>query len=215
LSRAFCGETTKGEHYDPFPHDHGYGHVAGHELGAGADPNATGDMQQQPAINAPAQPSAMPANPGAKPTDITPSQSSEMTTPGSSSDAMKPSEPSKTTAQFLNEQNPGDFLASTLIGQPAVNAQNETIGDVNDLVTDQKGKVIAALIGVGGFLGLGEKDVAVRFEDLKLTRDDNNNIKVMLELNKDTLTSAPDYKLLNEQSVVEGSAKTDNDTKTY
>jgi hypothetical protein len=178
-------------------------------------PNAAGDMQQQPAMNTPAQPSAMPANPGAKPTDITPGPSSEMTTPGSSSDAMKPSEPGKTTAQFLNEQHPGDILASTLIGQPAVNAQNETIGDVNDLVTDQNGKVIAALIGVGGFLGLGEKDVAVRFEDLKLTRDDDNNVKVMLDLNKDTLTSAPDYKLLNEQSVVEGSAKTDSDTKTY
>ena len=122
---------------------------------------------------------------------------------------MKPSEPGKATAQFLNEQQPGDILASTLIGQPAVNAQNETIGDVNDLVTDRDGKVIAALIGVGGFLGLGEKDVAVRFEDLKLTRDEDNNVKVMLDLNKDTLTSAPDYKLLNEQSVVEGSAKTD------
>jgi len=178
-------------------------------------PDATGDMQQQPAMNAPAQPSAMPANPGAKPTGIMPGQSSEMTAPGSSSDAMKPSEPGKATAQFLNEQHPGDILASTLIGQPAVNAQNETIGDVNDLVTDQNGKVIAALIGVGGFLGLGEKDVAVRFEDLKLTRDEGNNVKVMLDLNKDTLTSAPDYKLLNEQSVVEGSAKTDSDTKTY
>jgi len=75
--------------------------------------------------------------------------------------------------------------------------------------------VIAALIGVGGFLGLGEKDVAVPFEDLKLTHDQDNNVKVMLDLNKDTLTSAPDYKLLNEQSVVEGSAKTDSDTKTY
>ncbi len=53
------------------------------------------------------------------------------------------------------------------------------------------------------------------FEDLKLTRDEDNNVKVMLDLNKDTLTSAPDYKLLNEQSVVEGSAKTDTDTKTY
>lgn len=179
-------------------------------------PGTTGDMQQQPALNAPAQPSAMPADPGAKPTDITTGQSSEeMTTPGSSSDAMKPSEPGKATVQFLNEQHPGDMLASTLIGQPAVNAKNETIGDVNDLVTDQNGKVIAALIGVGGFLGLGEKDVAVPFEDLKLTHDEDNNVKVMLDLNKDTLTSAPDYKLLNEQSVVEGSAKTDSDTKTY
>jgi PRC-barrel domain len=174
----------------------------------------TTDMQQQPAMNAPPQPSAMPTDPGTEPTDITPGQSSEMTTPGSSSDTMKPSEPGKATAQFLTEQKPGDWLASTLIGKPAVNAANETIGDVNDLVTDRDGKVIAALIGVGGFLGLGEKDVAVRFEDLTLTRDEDNNVKVVLDLNKDTLASAPDYKMLNEQTVVEGAAKTDSDTKT-
>jgi hypothetical protein len=177
----------------------------------------TTDMQQQPpAMNVPSQPSAMPADPGTAPTDITPGQSSEITTPGSSSDAMKPSEPGKTTAQFLNEQQPGDILASTLIGQPAVNTENETIGDVNDLVTDQSGKVIAALIGVGGFLGIGEKDVAVRFEDLSLSRDEGDNVKVVLDLSKETLTSAPDYKMLNEQAVVEGAVKTDDGkTSTY
>ena len=60
------------------------------------------------------------------------------------------------------------MLASTIIGKSAVNSQDEAIGDVNDLVTDRSGKILAALIGVGGFLGIGEKDVAVRFEDLKL-----------------------------------------------
>ena len=64
-----------------------------------------------------------------------------------------------------------------------------TIGDVNDLVTDRSGKIIAALIGVGGFLGIGEKDVAVRFEDLKLNRDENDNVKVTLNISKETLAA--------------------------
>jgi hypothetical protein len=96
-----------------------------------------------------------------------------------------------------------------------VNSQDESIGDINDLVTDRSGKILAALIGVGGFLGLGEKDVAVRFEDLNLTRDENNNVKVVLNISKETLASAPDYKLIGEEPVVEGSAKPEDATKTY
>jgi hypothetical protein len=154
----------------------------------------------------PESPSAIPSEPSMK-------------APDQSSEAAKPILPEKSagSAQFLNEQKTDDILASTLIGQPAVNSQDEGIGEVNDLVTDRSGKILAALIGVGGFLGIGEKDVAVRFEDLKLARDENNNVKVVLNINKETLASAPDYKLLGEQPVVEGSAKSDRDdtTKTY
>jgi hypothetical protein len=60
------------------------------------------------------------------------------------------------------------------------------------------------LIGHGGFLGMGQKDVAIRFEDLKLTRDENNDIKVVANLDKDTLAAAPDYEKLSEQSVSVG-----------
>jgi sporulation protein YlmC with PRC-barrel domain len=136
--------------------------------------------------------------------------------PGQSSKAATPTTPSE-SAQFLDEQKPDDWLASTLIDKPAVNSQGETIGDVNDLVTDRNGKVIAALIGVGGFLGIGEKDVAVRFEDLKLSRDENDNVKVTVNVSKDMLASAPDYKTLEEQQVVEGLAKSEREdnTRTY
>jgi hypothetical protein len=154
----------------------------------------------------PESPSAIPSEPSMK-------------APDQSSEAAKPILPEKSagSAQFLNEQKADDILASTLIGQPAVNSQDEGIGEINDLVTDRSGKILAALIGVGGFLGIGEKDVAVRFEDLKLARDENNNVKVVLNISKETLASAPDYKLLGEQPVVEGSAKSDRDdaTKTY
>ena len=151
----------------------------------------------------PQPPSALPSVPATK----APDQSSETATP------TTPSE----SAQFLDAQKPDDWLASTLIDKPAVNSQGETIGDVNDLVTDRNGKVIAALIGVGGFLGIGEKDVAVRFEDLKLSRDKNDNVKVTVNISKDMLASAPDYKTLEEQQVVEGSAKSEREdnTRTY
>jgi hypothetical protein len=163
-------------------------------------------MQPEAPAAIPSESSAIPSEPSAK----APDQSSEAAKP------ILPDKSAEQSAQFLNEQKTDDVLASSLIGKPAVNSQDETIGDVNDLVTDRSGKILAALIGVGGFLGIGEKDVAVRFEDLKLTRDENNNTKVVLNISKDMLASAPDYKTLGEQPVVEGSAKTEPEgNRTY
>jgi len=182
-----------------------------------------GNDTQAPAMNVPTQPSSPSATPSSEPGMKTP-DATNMKAPEAMPDAMKtPQQSTETmttapkTAQFLSKQQPEDWLASQIIGQSTVNAQNETIGDVNDLVTDRNGKIVAALIGVGGFLGIGEKDVAVSFDDLTLTRDENNDVKVTLDLSKEALTSAPDYKLLNEQSVVEGSAKTDreDEKRTY
>ena len=171
-------------------------------------PDTPSTPPQEPGMQAPMQPespSAIPSEPNMK----APDQSSEATPILPDKSANAPDKSLEKSAQFLNEQKTDDILASTIIGQPAVNSQDEGVGDVNDLVTDRSGKILAALIGVGGFLGIGEKDVAVRFEDLKLIRDENNNTKVVLNVSKETLASAPDYKTLDEQPVVEGPAKSD------
>jgi hypothetical protein len=60
------------------------------------------------------------------------------------------------------------------------------------------------LIGSGGFLGIGQKDLAIRFEDVKLTRDENNNMKVMVNIDQQTAASAPDYETLDEQQITVG-----------
>ena len=102
---------------------------------------------------------------------------------------------------------PNELLVSDLLGRPAVNAENERIGDVNDLVTDSSGKAVAAVIGVGGFLGIGEKDVAIPFEDLKFGRDDDNDVRIEVDISKEALASAPDYQSLDDQEIVEGANK--------
>jgi hypothetical protein len=188
-------------------------------------PASPGSPAQDPAAQTPMQPeppSAIPSEPDMKapdqsseaPMPIKPDQSSEApipTAPDQSSEPMAPEQSTAQGGQFLKEQTADDMLATSIIGKPAVNSQDEQIGDVNDLVTDRSGKIIAALIGVGGFLGIGEKDVAVRFEDLKFNRDENDNVKVTLNISKETLASAPNYQLLGEEPVVEGSAKTDRE----
>ena len=168
---------------------------------------------QEPNMQAPMQPespSAIPSEPDMKAPDQS-SEAPQVITPDKSAESIG----AKATGQFLSEQKTDDMLASAIIGKSAYNSQDESIGEVNDLVTDPSGKILAALIGVGGFLGIGEKDVAVRFEDLKFARDESNNLKVVLNVNKDTLASAPDYRTLDEQPVLEGAAKPEDTTKTY
>lgn len=67
----------------------------------------------------------------------------------------------------MTQQQPGQWLASKLIGTTVAGANNESIGDVNDVLMDRNGHAVAVVVGVGGFLGIGEKDVAVPFQQLE------------------------------------------------
>jgi len=156
-----------------------------------------------PAIQDPATPSEAMQDEQAEPA-APPSESTEA--PKSILPDQQAGAPS-TSPQFLRQQGRSDWLASDLLGKAVVNADNETIGDVDNLVTDESGKIIAVVIGAGGFLGLGEKEVAVRFEDLELSRDENNEVKVMANFNKETLASAPDFETLHEQGVAVGAGE--------
>ena len=70
---------------------------------------------------------------------------------------------------MVSQQQPGQWMASKLIGTTVVGANNEFIGDVNDVLLDRSGQAVAVIVGVGGFLGIGEKDVAVAFNQLEFT----------------------------------------------
>jgi sporulation protein YlmC with PRC-barrel domain len=77
--------------------------------------------------------------------------------------------------------------------QDVYDQSNNKIGQVMDVLVGQDGQVSALIVGVGGFLGAGEKDVAVSFNTVKATMKDN---KVYLTMNttKDALKSAPGFK---------------------
>jgi hypothetical protein len=69
----------------------------------------------------------------------------------------------------MTHQQPGQWLASKLIGTTVVGPNNESIGDVNDVLMERDGHAAAVIVGVGGFLGIGEKDVAISFNQIELT----------------------------------------------
>jgi sporulation protein YlmC with PRC-barrel domain len=65
----------------------------------------------------------------------------------------------------------GKWRASKLMGLDVYNEANEKLGDVNELILDKDGKVHAVIIGVGGFLGMGEHDIAVSMDKLKFIEE--------------------------------------------
>jgi sporulation protein YlmC with PRC-barrel domain len=65
----------------------------------------------------------------------------------------------------------GDWRASKIAGLSVYNDKNESVGSINDLLTDKSGNIKAVVIGVGGFLGVGEHLVAVPFDKVKFVTE--------------------------------------------
>jgi sporulation protein YlmC with PRC-barrel domain len=87
-----------------------------------------------------------------------------------------------------------EMRASKLIGTNVVNAANETVGEINEVVLGKDGRVAAVVVGVGGFLGMGEREVAMNFSSLKMSRDGSNNLVITVDATKDSLKTAPEWK---------------------
>jgi sporulation protein YlmC with PRC-barrel domain len=80
--------------------------------------------------------------------------------------------PTATTASSGQKMMLKDkWRASKLIGLDVYNEGHEKLGDISELILDKDGKVSAVVIGVGGFLGMGEHDIAVTMDKLKFKED--------------------------------------------
>jgi hypothetical protein len=87
----------------------------------------------------------------------------------------------------------GDVSANAVIGAKVRNDNKDTVGTVEDLYIDASGAIKTVVVSVGGFLGIGAKDVAVKWTDIKQTRD-GKSVMLLTNLNKDQLKAMPDYK---------------------
>ncbi len=94
--------------------------------------------------------------------------------------------------RFLATPATDDWLASRLMGSTIYGVNDESLGDVNDVVATKDGQVKAIVIGVGGFLGIGEKNVAVAPSALERVAD-GNSWKYRLATTKDELNAAPEF----------------------
>jgi len=94
--------------------------------------------------------------------------SSLLSVPAFAQSAQKsdPSAAAQTATQTL-----GTWRTSKMISLNVYNNNNEKIGDINELITDSSGKIDAVVIGVGGFLGMGERNVGLPWSQLKFVME--------------------------------------------
>ncbi len=97
----------------------------------------------------------------------------------------------------------GEISGSALIGATVRNDKRETVGKVEDIYVDGNGAIKTVVVSVGGFLGVGSKNVAVKWSDLKPSRDDKSLV-ILTNWTKDSLKAMPDYKYERRQPVRSG-----------
>lgn len=124
---------------------------------------------------------------------------------GNAADAVAPSGAATTTempkaatqldsGSYATTQAATDWRSSKVVGLNVYNSKQEKIGDINDLIIGTNGAITHAVVGVGGFLGVGEKNVAVPFASVKMSRDKDGNLSAMVDSTKEALTAAPTFK---------------------
>jgi hypothetical protein len=85
-------------------------------------------------------------------------------------------------------------LAHNWYKQNVYDPTDKKIGEISDAIVDKEGKIVAFVIGVGGFLGMGEKDVAVPLHSIHVTTKDNNKWYLVMNATKDDLKNASGMK---------------------
>ena len=126
-----------------------------------------------------------------------PSSPSSSTTPAAapaSPSATAPAPPSAGKADFVTSQKPDQWLATKFRGTEVLGADNQKIGDVSDILFDKSGAIQAYLVSVGGFLGVGAKEVALAPKSFDVVPGQNGAApKLKISMSKEQLTQAQNF----------------------
>ena len=147
-------------------------------------------------VSAFAQTTAAPSS-AAAPHATAPAATSPAAAPHAAAPAAAPA-----TAQASRHMRDDQIRASKLIGASVYDPNDQKIGAVDELVLNPDGKVADVVIGVGGFLGAGEKRVAVPMADLKRGKNDH----FVLAATKDSLKQMANFELKTAGTAGSGSS---------
>jgi len=109
--------------------------------------------------------------------------------------SQEPYENTAPVGGFYNA-DPNQVLATRFIGAYIYNSaadDAETVGDVNDIIMTPDGRAVAVIAGVGGFLGIGEKEVAVSIDELQWQTNADGEMVLVGDLTKEELEGAPGF----------------------
>jgi hypothetical protein len=110
--------------------------------------------------------------------------------------AEAPAEPVEGT---ITLQDADSILASELIGATVYNAQGEDVGEIDDAIVGLDGTIEGVVIAVGGFLGLGEKSVAVEMQQISVQQGEAGDPQLVIDATRESLEAAPDFMTAEEQ----------------
>jgi sporulation protein YlmC with PRC-barrel domain len=121
---------------------------------------------------------------------------------GAPADSAKPG-----SSQIVDAQGKDEWLASKLRAMTVVGSDNQKIGEVADILLDKSGQVKALIVGVGGILGLGAKEVAVDLTQFReVPASNGNKVQLKMSMTKEQLTQAPEFKPLPSTPTTTGAA---------
>ena len=119
-------------------------------------------------------------------------QSQTTTTTAETQPATTDQSSTQTTEQALAA--PEGFLASNVIGATVYSQDDQSIGDINDIILSPEGQPSQVIVGVGGFLGMGEKDVVLDMSKLKMAAMENGSLKIIVQTTPEELKNMPAFK---------------------
>ncbi|MDO8907544.1 MAG: PRC-barrel domain-containing protein [Pseudohongiella sp.] len=94
---------------------------------------------------------------------------------------------------FVDSTPMNGMRISDLMDADVRTTGNDNIGSVTDVIVDESGSIVALVVGVGGFLGIGQRDVAIGWDDVTKTRS-GDDYELRVSLTRDSLTSAPEFR---------------------
>jgi len=114
--------------------------------------------------------------------------------PSSSDSTPAAKSESSGKTNFVSAQKPDQWLASKFKGTDVLGSDNQKIGDISDILFDKSGKIEAFVVSVGGFLGVGSKEVALAPSSFDLVPGQNGAAnKLKIAATKDELTNAQTF----------------------
>jgi hypothetical protein len=111
----------------------------------------------------------------------------------------------------IPSQKPDQILASKVKGADVIGQNDEKIGDVSDILFSKDGKIEAYILSVGGFLGVGAKEVALAPSSIQMTQD-KDDWKLKVNMTKDQLAQAPNFERQKDQRSTTGAASSGSST---
>jgi len=135
------------------------------------------------------------ANSGAMTSDA--NQTSATATTATATTATTATAPRAANANDASGSTSGasaqDISANNLIGATVYGQDDKRLGKIGDVVFDPSGQIQAVVVDVGGFLGIGQKPVALQFSALDVRKDDNGGLHLTVNATQDQLRNAPAY----------------------